>query len=131
MARLFLVSRTQSAVAVFLLMAGGPAGAQWTVASLGPVGVGNSYAYAVSGPQQAGVVQAGGIYAALWSGSAASWVNLNPAGSTRSEAYANSGVQQGGDAIVGGHYHASLWSGSAASWVDLHPASASDSYVYA
>jgi hypothetical protein len=60
-------------------------------------------------------------HAALWSGTAESWVDLHPAGSTYSGALAVSDGQQVGRAGFGVHTHASLWSGTADSWVDLHP----------
>ncbi len=64
--------------------------------------------------------------AALWRGSAASFVNLDPALSLGSEAYAAAAGQQGGFVYFAGPestrvQHAALWSGSAASFVDLNP----------
>jgi len=66
-------------------------------------------------------------FAALWSGTAASWVNLSPEFGW-STAYGTTGVQQVGDVYINNSgYHASLWSGTAISRVDLHPAGATDS----
>jgi hypothetical protein len=67
-----------------------------------------------------GSVDAGGLrHAALWGGTAASWVDLNPAGASESDAWAVHNGQQVGYATVGGLQHAGLWSGTADSWVDL------------
>jgi hypothetical protein len=60
-------------------------------------------------------------YAAIWSGTADSFVNLNPVGADSSEVYATTGSQQAGVAGIGGVDHAGLWFGTAASFVDLHP----------
>ncbi|MBK7405062.1 MAG: hypothetical protein IPJ41_10605 [Phycisphaerales bacterium] len=83
----------------------------------------SSYAFAVSGGQQAGFATAIGSpdHAALWTGSAASWVDLNPPGSTQSTAYGVNSGEQVGFARFGQPYHAGIWSGSAASFVDLNP----------
>jgi hypothetical protein len=70
--------------------------------------------------------------AALWSGTAGSYVNLNPANAYHSQANAVSGAYQGGWALMDGDvYHAALWNGSAASFQDLHPAlsGVTDSFI--
>ena len=96
----------------------------------------SSKAYGVSGGQQVGWATFGGHgTAALWSGSAASWVDLNPGGpypggSWASCAYGVSGGQQVGWAEIESGRHAALWSGSAASWVDLNPPGATYSNAY-
>jgi hypothetical protein len=64
------------------------------------------------------------MYASLWTGSAASWVNLNPAGAAGSRAEGTDGTYQVGFATLGGVTHAGMWRGTAASWVDLNPAGA-------
>ncbi len=115
-----------------LLTVASSAHAQWTVTNLHPAGAGDSRGSAVSGGQQAGAAQIGGVFhAGLWSGTAASWVDLHPAGLLRSFVYATNGTQQAGYAYVSNQPHASLWNGTAASWVDLHPASSIQSYAYA
>ncbi len=100
----------------------------WTVVRLHPVGAAGSLANAVGSGQQVGQTYdpsgASQTHAALWSGTAASWVDLNPAGSVWSSADAVDGGQQVGYAAG----HASLWSGTAASWVDLNPAGAEGSW---
>ena len=127
-----------TAVLALLCLGGSPAFAEWTVVNLNPAGA-FSYAWGVSGGKQVGEVfvsvrEYSVAHAALWSGTAASWVDLNPAGAGAqgSIAWGVSGGQQVGDAVFGdiwtcsGNYtwHASLWSGTAESWVDLHPAGA-------
>ncbi|AIE86407.1 hypothetical protein [Fimbriimonas ginsengisoli] len=72
---------------------------------LNPAGAGSSEAHAVSGRFQAGFAYSGALAAAaLWQGSARSWVNLHqflPAGYKSSYAY--SIVQTAGKVIVGGY----------------------------
>ena len=61
-------------------------------------------------------------HAALWSGSASSFVDLHPTGWDQSYAYGVAGGQQVRYAVpYGGNDRAALWSGSASSFVDLHP----------
>jgi hypothetical protein len=93
---------------------------------LHPVGPANSSAFAVDAGQQVGSTDAGGPNAALWTGSAASWVNLNPPPTLgynhSSVAYGvGEGQQVGYVVAVGGVISAALWTGSAATWVNLHP----------
>ena len=100
--------------------------AEWTVIRLHPTGVdGLSVANAVDSGQQAGWGKIGGTdRAALWNGTAASWVNLDPTGASYSIAQHVHSGQQVGRSAVGGLERASLWSGTAASWIDLSPAGA-------
>jgi len=130
-ARYFLVS-----CLVLLCLVGGSAFAGWTVIDLNaPDMVIHSGITSISCGQQVGTVLTGSnirycLRAALWSGSAGTWVNLNPAGAAYSGAR---GVYQGhqvgfawfGD--DGGNAHAGMWTGTAASWVDLNPSGATDS----
>ena len=133
-----------TAVLALLCLGGSPAFAEWTVVNLSPAGA-SSYAWGVSGGKQVGEVfvsvrEYSVAHAALWSGTAASWVDLNPAGAGAqgSIAWGVSGGQQVGCAVFGdiwtgsGNYtwHASLWSGTAASWVDLNPAGSGESCAY-
>lgn len=86
------------------------------------------YPYASWANDTAGGQQVGGVRlsydtanrAALWQGTAGSFVDLQPAWASTSEAHGTDGLQQVGAASVGqDHFHAVLWSGSAASAVDL------------
>jgi hypothetical protein len=91
----------------------------------------NSVARGTDGTHQVGGVEyvafevANIHHAALWKGTAASFVDLHPAsGYFQSEAVAVAGDQQVGWGATredGFGKHALLWSGSAASVVDLHP----------
>ncbi len=104
------------------------ANAQWTVINLHPAGASRSWARDVGDGQQVGFATVDGAdHAALWTGSAKSWVDLHPAGATSSGASSVGGGQQVGGATVDGVKRASLWSGTAASWVDLTPAGATSS----
>jgi hypothetical protein len=98
--------------------------------SLHPAGASGSQAAATSGAQQFGTVSwytGSGPdpeliqHAALWSGSAESWVDLHPGGAKNSAGYAISGGRQVG--IVDGQ--ASVWSGTPESRVSLAPRGAS------
>lgn len=98
------------------------------VLNLNPLVDGSSNATDTDGNFQVGNVShatyGGKSHAALWQGSAASYVDLNPTGSTESFA---SGVDLGvqvGRARFGGVVHAGMWAGSASTWVDLHPTGA-------
>ncbi|HEY3243006.1 MAG TPA: hypothetical protein VGM03_06600 [Phycisphaerae bacterium] len=124
-------SRNTSLYALFILapvfMASATHAQQWTVINLEPAGSSQSDAYGVEGGQQVGRAGVGGYYhAAMWTGSAGSWVDLNPSGALGSEAYGAGAGQQVGYAsftVPGGAVHrAALWSGSAGSWVNLNPA---------
>jgi hypothetical protein len=69
--------------------------------------------------------------AAMWSGTAQSYVSMAPAGSDSSAIAAAAGALQGGGAVYGGFERAGLWSGSAASFVSIHPgAGYSESFVF-
>jgi hypothetical protein len=68
-----------------------------------------------------------GYRAALWSGTAASFVNLHPQGSNESYALGLHGGRQVGVAEYNELRHATVWSGTAASAVDLHPPGAHES----
>lgn len=108
--------------------------AYWPNAAAAPVQLHQcgSVAYATSGGQQVGYVGGScffGTNAALWSGSAASFVNLHPANGYTSVAYAiENGYSVGSVTILqydGTGYvppHAFTWRGTAASAVDIHPA---------
>jgi hypothetical protein len=110
-----------------------PAHAQWSVVFLHPPAVDGSEGYGIGGGHQVGVTgRAGVFHAALWTGSAGSWVDLHPGGIfDLSEALAAGGGQQAGDVhVAGSQIHASLWSGTAASWVDLSPAGSTESEAF-
>lgn len=111
-------------------------GASQSIVNLQPPAYAGGYsiAYGVSGGQQVGWVQA--FYwapdpetptrAALWGGTAESFVDLHPPAhpSSTSVAHGASGGQQVGwvNHVADELYaRASLWNGTAESWVDLHP----------
>jgi uncharacterized repeat protein (TIGR01451 family) len=97
-----------------------------------PPGQSNSSALGTTSDQQVGGAgDSISANAALWSGTAASWINLNPAGAFESIAYATDGSQQAGYALFPSGSRASLWSGTAESWVDLTPSGASGSVAFA
>jgi len=92
---------------------------------LHPTGYQYSYAYGVGGGQQVGYVAGPSTFnypqAALWSGSAGSFVNLHPSDYRESYAWDVWSGQQVGYVVT--HLHgkrAALWSGSASSFVSLH-----------
>ena len=84
---------------------------------LHPSSANSSSAFGTTGLNQVGVVDS---HAALWSGTAGSFIDLNPAGATDSKAYAVSGSHQAGYVWIGSGQHAAIWSGTAISFVDLH-----------
>jgi hypothetical protein len=87
-----------------------------------PAGYSEADGYGGTDTQQVGVVHDdNGGYPALWSGTAASFVNLLPAGYTDGGAYAADGNQQAGDVYDGNNDFAALWTGTAQSFVNLHP----------
>lgn len=102
-----------------------------SLVSLHPVGVPDtrgSSANACNANQQVGGVEfqrpqdpISQNHAALWSGSAASWIDLNPLGSPQSYAFGVDAGQQAGWSGPPSTHHAGIWAGSAASWVDLNP----------
>ncbi len=117
-----------SAVAVLALSLLAPAvTASWSVTYLNPPGLdgaNGSFGYGIGAGQQVGYLprSANIGHAALWTGSAASWVNLHPGGAWFSSyAHDADGGQQVGYVEGWDILHAALWSGSAASFVDLHP----------
>jgi hypothetical protein len=59
--------------------------------------------------------------AAMWSGTAASYVDLQPPGAINSNAYAADGEFQWGGVLFQSGGRAVRWSGSAASMVDFTP----------
>jgi hypothetical protein len=103
------------------------AGAQWTVVRLHPDVI-ESYAFGVNGNHQAGktITIEDVTRAALWNGSAGSWVDLHPAGANWSEARATAGGQQAGAAGD----RACIWTGTAASIVYLQPLGVDRSFAY-
>jgi hypothetical protein len=63
--------------------------------------------------------------AAMWSGSAASYVNMNPPGSISSSLRAAAGNRQAGSAAFSGTGgRAGIWSGTPQSYTNIHPAGA-------
>ncbi len=100
---------------------------------LNPNGFAGSAAYCTNGVQQGGsaMTKASGgkvktpsqSHAAMWSGSAASFVDLNPARVAESRIYGCDLNQQAGYImpVSPGFTHAAIWNGSAASVADLHP----------
>lgn len=129
-------NRGMTAGLLLMLASVPPAFAQWTVTNLEPDAGPQleSQAFGGAGGQQVGV--AGG-FAALWNGTAASWVTINPASAGFSQlngvAIGTGGPQQVGWAhiISANAVHAGLWSGSAASFVDLNPPGAFNSEAFA
>jgi hypothetical protein len=99
---------------------------------LHPADASGSYALAMRGDVQAGVIWLGfnGIHhAALWRGTGATFLDLNPIGATHSYAYATDGVLQGGYVLVAAGRHAALWSGTSQSFVDMSPPGSGISYI--
>lgn len=118
--------------ALSLLAVAGAARADWTVTVLHPAGATESSANGVAVhegvlQQAGGAVFGGASHAALWTGSAASFVDLHPAGDyTASAAYGIGGGQQVGVAAVvipsfGTFQFAALWTGTATSYVSIAP----------
>jgi len=108
--------------------------AQWTVTNLHPAGAISSRANGGIGNQQVGYAQIGPTVghtrAALWTGTAASFVNLHPAGTVYSIANAAGSGLQVGDVYTDGFPRASVWSDTAASWVNLHPVGSINSNAF-
>jgi hypothetical protein len=95
----------------------------WIATSLHPKGALSSMLHDTTGTEQVGVVVFGDAeHAALWRGTAASFVDLHPPLATRSYALGASDGQQVGRAFINEKSHAMAWSGTAASARDLHPA---------
>ena len=102
---------------------------QWTVTNLHPSGPNASHSSQAqaAGGQQVGYVKpsVGRNRAAMWSGTADSYVDLHPNGALDSVAWGGGDGQQVGSVlsgVLGEGNHATLWTGSASSRVDLHPA---------
>ena len=97
----------------------------WTVTVIHPSNQTFSEAYG-AGVQQAGYVKPSvqQTWAAVWSGTASSYVDLHPEGALNSVAWGASGGQQVGQALIpalGSGSRASLWTGTKSSRVDLNP----------
>lgn len=110
-----------SFTAACLLAATPLASAQWAAYPLDP---GAQWSDALGGDAlgQAGAIGVSGQpHAALWNGTAGSFVDLHPAGLVYSRCAAARGGVQGGWASNGIAEHAGRWTGSASTWVDLHP----------
>jgi hypothetical protein len=77
----------------------------------------------MAGSQQVGRYTApGGGHAALWYGTAASFVDLHPAGAVISGAAATDGTLQGGwVSLTGNGTQAALWAGTPESFINLTP----------
>lgn len=97
-----------------------------------------SFAWATDGSKQVGsVVSAvpnpgGGapsrlFRAALWNGTASSFINLNPSGATSSEAFGIGGGKQVGRSLFGANNIATMWDDTADSAVLLGPANVTSS----
>lgn len=99
-------------------------GAPEPIATLNPPGHAAQLLGMVPGQQVGWTVPTIGspTHAALWRGSAESWVDLNPSNSSRSEAWATAGtIQVGGYAPNGASLsRACAWFGTAESVVNLH-----------
>jgi hypothetical protein len=111
--------------------------AGWEVISLHPAGATSSEAWAISGGRQAGYVAFHPVWwrhAALWSGTAESWVDLHPGGEYHTSMVIDmSDKQQAGFTHKGegwGLVEAAMWSSTSESWFNLHPA-ADVSYSWA
>jgi len=102
-----------------------PAQSTWAVTVLHPSSQTTSEAYG-AGVQQAGYVKPSvqQTWAAVWSGTASSYIDLHPEGALNSVAWGVSGGQQVGQALIpalGSGSRASLWTGTKSSRVDLNP----------
>jgi len=101
------------------------ASAQWSVVKLHPEQVNASLSVirGSSGNQQAGSILSETFQsrAALWTGSAESYVDLHPEGFNASFALANGDGQQGGSVTLGVHSIPGFWTATAASFVNLLP----------
>jgi hypothetical protein len=87
---------------------------------LQPAGASQSRAYATDGTRQGGNVDLPqGRHAALWNGSASSWIDLSPTLSNSTVFAMVPGVQVGEAGVS--HPHATLWTGTPESRVDLNP----------
>ncbi|MBL8892376.1 MAG: PEP-CTERM sorting domain-containing protein [Planctomycetaceae bacterium] len=114
------------------------ASGQWTVTNLHPSGPNASHSSRAqaAGGQQVGYVKpsVGRNRAAIWSGTAGSYVDLHPNGALDSVAWGGGDGQQVGSVlsgVLGEGNHATLWTGSASSRVDLHPTGWASSVAFA
>ncbi len=100
--------------------------AQWTCVRLHPAGSASSQANATADAWQGGTAAVNSaLHAAIWNGTAASWVDLHPAALASSQVLAMApGVQVG----VAGQ-RAAVWHGTAASYVNLDPTGAAGSAI--
>src|SRR5690349_9898412 len=113
-----------------IVPAGSTARGEWTYLNLQPAGLENSsWLLGVADGQQVGQVYPNGPVgaptAAVWSGTAGSYLDLNPPGTfpdTYSEVYAVSQGKQVGQLFLNGTGHGVIWSGDANSYVNLQPA---------
>jgi len=110
-----------------------PAAETVTVTSLNPSSAAASAVLGGLDIQQVGRATIGvEVHAALWNGTAGSFVDLHPASAVgTSFAFASNGSKQGGEIFTATNVHAGLWNGTAASFVDLNPGGATDSSVRA
>jgi hypothetical protein len=128
--RISIMKLTTIRALLFVLAAGliaTPAHAlNYTVTILQPPGYSISTAWGTGGTSQAGFAwdSRGREHAALWNGSAATFVDLNPSSFETSTAYGVSGSYQvgAGYSFAFPNLHALLWNGTPESAVDLHPA---------
>lgn len=105
--------------------------AQWVVSYLHPAGALQSFGNGVSGVDQVGYIKAGANnHGALWTGSAASFVDMNPASAIASILNGTDGVRQAGEfspvpTIPPSHSYmvnfAAIWSSTPASMVNIQP----------
>lgn len=120
------MQRALGSSAIGLGMIAATATADWTVINLHPTDAGATFSdiRGSGGAQQGGSVRFGtpDMNAALWIGSAASFVNLHPTlGVGASRALAVGDGQQGGWYSTGVALNPALWSGTADSFVNLTP----------
>jgi hypothetical protein len=106
-------------------------GGNWVATNLAP-STGSytiSGAFATDGTQQGGYISNTiNSNAALWFGTAASFVDLNPPDAVSSDIFSVANGKQFGEIeLADGDVHATLWSGNAASAIDLNNPSYADS----
>lgn len=94
----------------------------WIAVNLHPAGAESSILLDATATEQVGSAKVGGTeHAALWRGTAASFVDLHPDGATRSTAWSTRLGEQAGRALFGATLRARIWAGTSASFRDLHP----------
>ncbi len=102
----------------------------WTVTNIHPVGASSSYAVGTTGTLQVGSASFGNeVHAAIWAGSAGSFLDLHPTGATNSYLTAIEGSQQVGMAAFG-TIRAAAWAGTVTSYLSLHLPGALSSDLY-